>query len=662
MTEQLNATQKRWTLIAVILGSAIVFLDTSVVNLALPKIGEELSTSLFNRLEAQSYVANGYFLTLSALLVLAGRLSDLRGRKRMFGIGLAGFLVTSFLCAIAPTMELLIAFRVLQGAAGALVVPGSLAIITATFEGEEQGRAFGIWAGASAATTILGPPVGGFLVSAISWRAAFFINVPFLIVALNATRRHVPESRDEHASPHLDWLGSLVLIVAVGGLSFGTIRGQALDWKGVEPFVSLAVGGVAAVLFPLLMLRREHALVPPSLFRSRNFTVTNIATFVIYGALYVTITFQSLFLIGTLGYTPSGAAIASIPSTLLLVLFSTKFGGLAARLGPRLFMTAGPIIMGLGLLWLVRFPAGSDPWAFRLCWCGDLLPPKDYLIDLLPSLVVFGAGLMMMVAPLTTALMTSIPREKAGVGSAINNAISRVGAPLVTAIIFVAVVSSFYGAIQDRVPTVDTDAPSFRLTVAPLNPPERGVSDAVTAAAREASTESFHLAMLVAVGLMLIGAAVNGFGIQNRPTVPVEERTAEPAEPDLATAGARTDPSGGVRTMGEAPRAAPPARTATAGRKTSAGKSGARSPVKSPVKSPAKSKSSAKSKSKSSAKSTRKTAARSSKTSSATSGKKSTGTSTAKPSASGRSTAKTTASKSSAKRGSPGGGSSRKAT
>jgi EmrB/QacA subfamily drug resistance transporter len=636
----MNTTQKRWTLVAVILGSAIVFLDTSVVNLALPKIGEELSTSLFNRLEAQSYVANGYFLTLSALLVLAGRLSDLRGRKRLFGIGLAGFLVTSFLCGIAPTMELLIAFRVLQGAAGALVVPGSLAIISATFEGEEQGRAFGVWAGASAATTILGPPIGGFLVSAISWRAAFFVNVPFLIVALNATRRHVPESRDENASPHLDWLGSLVLILAVGGLSFGTIRGQALDWKGTEPFISLAVGGLAAVLFPILMTRREHALVPPSLFRSRNFTVTNIATFVIYGALYVTITFQSLFLIGTLGYTPSGAAIASIPSTLMLVLFSTKFGGLAARHGPRLFMTAGPIVMGLGLLWLVRIPAGSDPWAFQLCLCRDLLPPKDYLVDLLPSLLVFGAGLMMMVAPLTTALMTSIPREKAGVGSAINNAISRVGAPLVTAIIFVAVVSSFYSAIHDRVPSVDTDAPSFRLEVAPLNPPESGVSEAVKAAAREASTESFHLAMLVAVGLMLVGAAVNGLGIQNRPTVPQEEGTRQRTEPDVgrepATVAAAIDPpseSAAKEKATHAPKRAPAKRksAATPSKKTSATGSGKTS------------------------------ATGSGKTSATGSAKKSTAKGGAKSTAAQRSTAKRTA-KSSATRRSAGGSSSRKVT
>jgi EmrB/QacA subfamily drug resistance transporter len=506
---------KRWTMVAVILGSAIVFLDTSVVNLALPRIGEELQTSLFGRLEAQSYVANGYFLTLSALLILAGAVTDYFGRRRMFSIGLAGFGVTSLLCGIAPTMELLILFRILQGAAGALVVPGSLAIITASFEGEEQGRAFGIWAGASAATTILGPFVGGVLVNSISWRAAFFVNIPILVVAYVATIRYVPESRDEEATGHFDWLGSAVVAVAVGGLAFGTIRGQQTNWESVGAYISLAVGAAAAIAFPVMMLRGKHPLVPPSLFKSRNFTVTNLSTFVIYGALYVFITFQGLFLIGTLGYNEPAAGIAGVPGTLLLVLFSTRFGRLAARHGPRLYMALGPAIMGIGLLWLIRIPAASEPWVFGSGTGESIVPPADYFVDILPALIVFGAGLMMMVAPLTTALMTSIPRRNSGVGSAINNAISRVGSPLVTAVIFVAVVSSFYGAIADRVPSVDTSSQEFRDQVAPLNPPEEGADPEVVAAAREASTDSFHLAVTVAAVLMFLGAATNWIGIRN---------------------------------------------------------------------------------------------------------------------------------------------------
>jgi EmrB/QacA subfamily drug resistance transporter len=510
----LAPARKRWTLVAVVLGSGIVFLDTSVVTLALPRIGEELSSGLFGTLEAQSYVANGYFVTLSALLILGGALSDYYGRRRTFAIGLVGFAATSLLCGIAPTMEFLIVCRTLQGAAGALLVPGSLAIITATFQGEEQGRAFGLWAGASAATTILGPFVGGLLVNTISWRMAFLINLPFLLVAYLATVRFVPESRDDQATGHFDWLGSLVIAVAVAGLAFGTIRGQQQGWSEPAAVVSLAAGAVAAVALPFLMTRRSDPLVPPALFRSRNFTVTNLSTFVIYGALYVALTFLGIFLIGTLGYNEQAAGIALIPGSLPLVFFSSRFGKLAARHGPRLFMSIGPAIMAVGLLWFARIPAGSQGWVLG-GRSGTILPPAGYFTDLLPGLVVYGAGLSIMVAPLTTALMTSVPARNSGVASAINNAISRVGSPLVNALIFVAVAASFYASIGRQVPDVDTGSREFRNAVAPLNQPSEDVPPEVRAAARQASTESFHLAMLVAAGLMAAGAAINGFGIRN---------------------------------------------------------------------------------------------------------------------------------------------------
>jgi EmrB/QacA subfamily drug resistance transporter len=526
----MTRNQKRGTMLAVILGSGIVFLDTSVVNLALPKIAKELPSRLFTlgELEAQAYVANGYFITLSALLILAGALNDYHGRRRMFAMGLAGFGVTSLLCGVAPSMELLILFRILQGAAGALVVPGSLSIITASFEGEEQGRAFGVWAGASAATTILGPFVGGLLVNTISWRAAFLINVPLLLVAYYATVRFVPESRDEGASGHFDWLGSAVVALAVAGLAFGTIRGQQQDWREPVAFISLGIGAAAAIAFPLLMARSEHPLVPLPLFKSRNFSVTNISTFVIYGALYVTITFQGIFLIATLGYNEPAAGFAGVPGTLLLALFSSRFGKLAARYGPRLFMAVGPAIMAFGLLYLARIPSDSEPWVLGAGSSGRILPPADYFAHLFPGLVIFGIGLTIMVAPLTTCLMTSVPREHSGVASAINNAISRVGSPLVVAVIFVAVVSSFYGAIKEQVPRADVDSRQFRQQVAPLNPPDRGVSPEVVLAAREASTNAFHLAMVVSSGLLLAGAAINAVGIRNpsRQTEAVPEERA----------------------------------------------------------------------------------------------------------------------------------------
>src|SRR5690242_19959815 len=240
-------TTKRWILAAAVLGSGIVFLDSTVVNVALPRIGRELPRSFLGVLEGQSYVYNAYLLTLSALLILAGAVNDFYGRKRTFLLGLLGFGVTSVLCGLAPTMELLVLFRILQGAAGALLVPGSLALLTANFSGEEQGRAFGTWAGASGATTILGPLLGGLLVDTISWRAAFFINVPLVALAVWATYAHVPESRDDQASAHFDWAGAGIVALAVGGLAFGTIYGQQREWRDPIGYVAIALVVLATI-------------------------------------------------------------------------------------------------------------------------------------------------------------------------------------------------------------------------------------------------------------------------------------------------------------------------------------------------------------------------------------------------------------------------------
>jgi EmrB/QacA subfamily drug resistance transporter len=525
---------KRWTMLAVILGSGIVFLDSTVVNVALPKIGEELPSRFFGVLEAQSYVYNGYLLTLAALLILAGALADYYGRKRMFLIGLIGFGTTSVLCGLAPTMEFLIAFRVLQGAAGAILVPGSLALISATFDGEEQGRAYGIWAGASAATTILGPFVGGLLVDSISWRAAFLINIPLVLVAVYATLRHVQESRDETASSHFDWLGAGVVALAVGGLAFGAIRGQQEEWHGVVAYVSLAIGVAATIAFPFLMRHRAHPLVPLELFRSRNFTVTNISTLVIYGALYVTFYYLAIFTQGTLGYNAAAAGFAGVPGSLFLALFSSKFGTLAARYGPRIFMTVGPILMALGVFWWARIPSTSEPWMFGAS-NGTVLPPADYYRDLLPGHILFGLGIMMLVAPLTTALMTSIPKRNAGLGSAINNAISRVGPQLAGALIFVAIAATFYAGLHARVPSLDTSSEQVRQEIPPLNPPDPSVPPNVQAAAKDASTHSFHVAMVLSAGLLVVGSSVNWFGIRNRGGGAVEAGLEAPPQPVRAS-------------------------------------------------------------------------------------------------------------------------------
>ncbi len=511
-----TALQKKWSLVAAVLGSSIVFLDSTVVNVALPKIGTDLHSSLFGRLEAQTYVYAAYLLSLSALLILAGALSDYYGRRKMFLVGLIGFGATSLLCGLAWNMEALILFRILQGAAGALLVPGSLAIINSTFDGPEQGRAFGIWAGASAATTTLGPFVGGLLVDSISWRMAFLINVPLVVAGIYLTTRYVQESRDEESTGSFDYVGAGIIVLAVGGLVFGVIRGQQHEWHDGVAFISLAIGALATVALPIEMLRAKHPLVPPELFKSRNFTVTNISTLVIYGALYVLFLFVVIFAEGTLGYNAAAAGLIGLPVGVMLALLSPRFGKLAAERGSRPFMTVGPALMGLAVLWLTRLPAASQAWAFGTGVGERLLPPVAYWKDLFPMYVLFAFGLTMMVAPLTSTLMASIPKHNSGVGSAVNNAISRVGPQLAGAGIYVAIVSSFYHGLSTRIPGLQTGSQAFRERIPPLNRPPH-VSPALDSAIRASSTHSFHIAVAIAAALLFVGAITNGVGIRNTP-------------------------------------------------------------------------------------------------------------------------------------------------
>ncbi|MEP6680241.1 MAG: DHA2 family efflux MFS transporter permease subunit [Chloroflexota bacterium] len=520
-------SHRSWTLVAVVLATGIVFLDSTVVNVALSALGRELPSTLVATLEGQSYVVYGYLLSLSALLILAGSLADRYGRRRMFLLGLAGFGTTSALCGIAPNMEILIASRLLQGAFGALLVPTSLAIITATFQGPERGRAFGIWAAASSATTLLGPPVGGFLVDAISWRLVFLINVPLVLVALYAGMVHVVESRDPDAKGRFDILGAAVVAMAVGGLSFGAIRGQEQQWSDPIAWLSLAIGAVALALLPPLMILRTNPLVPPELFRSRNFTVVNISTLLIYGALYVYSYLQAVFVQGTLGYSALAAGLVGLPISVLLTFFSTSVGTIAGRFGPRWFMTVGPALMGVGLVWYIRLPANSTPWRASLASPGSLVPPAAYFVDFLPAVLLFAIGLACLVAPLTTALMSSVPERNSGLASAINNAISRVGPLIAGALIFVAVTASFYGGLKERVPSLNVNAADVRRSLAPLNPPKVGTSSTVAQAARDASADAFHLAMAIAAALCLAGALTNGVGIRN----PAASRPPPNAEP-----------------------------------------------------------------------------------------------------------------------------------
>jgi EmrB/QacA subfamily drug resistance transporter len=506
--------EQRWTLTAAILGSSIVFLDGTIVNVALPKIGEALPATVVSTLEGQTYVVSGYLATLAALLILAGALADYYGRRRIFAIGLVGFGITSLLCGIAPNLELLALFRVLQGATGALLVPGSLSIITALFDGEARSRAFGIWAAATSATSLAAPVLGGVLVESVSWRAAFLINAPLVALALWATLRHMPETRDESATAQFDWLGAIVGAIAVGGLAFGAIRGQERQWQDPGAFVALGLGAVATITFPFLMARRRHPLVPLELFRSRPFTVINLSTLLIYGALYASTGFTFLFLQGVLGYTPLASGLLSLPTGIILTLFSTRVGALSGRFGARPFLVAGPLLMAGGMLWWARIPATSSAWLADITNPGSLVPPIAAIVDVLPANMLFGIGITLVVAPLTSTLMSSVPVRNAGLGSAINNAVSRVGSPLLSAVIFIVVSGTFYATLADRVPSVDPTSPEIRRAVQPLNPPATTVSPEIRTAARDASTDAFHLASMVNGALLLAGGVVNWVGLR----------------------------------------------------------------------------------------------------------------------------------------------------
>jgi EmrB/QacA subfamily drug resistance transporter len=523
--------RQRWTLVATIIGSGAVFLDGTIVNVALPRIGRELPASIVGVLEGQTYVVSGYLAVLAALLILAGALSDRYGRRRVYSIGLAGFAIASGLCGLAPSLEALVIFRLAQGAAGALMIPGALSIITQTFDEAERGRAFGIWTSATSALALAGPVAGGLLVDSIGWRFAFLVNVPVLSVALAITIRHMAESRDLDAKRGFDWLGSFVAAVAVGGLSFGVIRGGEREWRDPTAWVVLGIGIVALIAFPILMATRRDPLVPLGLFRSRAFSAINIATFFIYGGLYVMLSYLSIVLQGPLGYSALGAGIAVLPMGICLITLSTRIGTVAGRTGSRRFLTFGPLLMATGLLWFTRLPATSAPWKASLDNPSALLPPIDYVVDVFPGILTFGIGIACVVAPLTATLMASIPARFSGLGSAINNAIARVGQPLLGAIIFVAISATFYASLAALAPGLDLSSEAVRIAFPPLNPPRPGASPEQIAAATRASIEAFHQAMFVAAGLVSIGAAVSWFGLREHEPA---ARAAEPAEPATA--------------------------------------------------------------------------------------------------------------------------------
>jgi EmrB/QacA subfamily drug resistance transporter len=399
-----TSPQGRWTLAATVLGSAIVMLDGSVANVALPAIGRDLSAGM----DGLQWIVSGYLLTLSALILLGGALGDRFGRRRVFVLGTVWFAAASLLCGLAPDLRTLIAARALQGVGGALLTPGSLAILQASFRQEDRAQAIGAWSGLGGVATALGPFVGGYLVEAVSWRYIFLLNLPLAAAVILIATRHVPETSDSEAA-RLDLPGAALAVLALGGLTWALISGPLLGPTAAPVLLAALIGGIALVSFVTVELRSSHPMLPLDLFRARQFTGANLVTLAVYGALGVVFFLLVVQLQTVVGYSPLQSGIATLPMTALLFALSPSAGRLAQRIGPRLPLTLGPLGAAGGILLMARIGPGST-----------------YLVDVLPAIVVFGLGMSLTVAPLTATVMGAVEERHAGVASAVNNAVARV--------------------------------------------------------------------------------------------------------------------------------------------------------------------------------------------------------------------------------------------
>jgi EmrB/QacA subfamily drug resistance transporter len=509
---------QRLTLLATILGSTIVFLDSTVVNVALPAIEQDLDTGL----AGQQWVVEAYLLTLVALMLVGGSLGDLFGRRRMFVIGLLGFAVTSALCALAPSAEALIGARALQGIAGALLVPGSLAILAASFEGEARGKAVGLWTAWAGISTLIGPAGGGLLVE-VDWRLIFWINLPLIAVTVWLALRAVPESSDPEAVHGIDWVGIGLSALGLAGPVFALTEQPTRGFEDPIVWVPLVGGIVCFALFVWWEARARAPLLPLELFRSHNFSTVNVATLCVYAALGGFFFFVTLFLQQVAGYTAFQAGVATTPVTVLMFALSGRFGALASRIGPRVPMGVGPLIaaVGLGLLTML-----------------DAAP--DYVTQVLPAMLLFGLGLAMTVAPLTTTILDSVEERHVGIASGVNNAVARVAGVLAIAALGAVVSAQFGSSLDDRLEqplSAEAGAAVDAAKEQPLSGGDVGDVSGSEATALEAdildsSESAFHLGMLIAAVLMAVGGAVSLVGVRN------PERAPEPRPGPGATAAA----------------------------------------------------------------------------------------------------------------------------
>lgn len=463
----LGTAPGRWVLAATVGGTGMAFLDGTVVNVALPTIGAEFGAEL----AGLQWVLNGYMLTLSALILLSGSLGDRFGRLRIFQLGVVWFALASAFCAAAVNLPMLILARVAQGVGGALLTPGSLAIIEASFRTQDRPRAIGAWSGLTGLATAAGPFVGGWLVDAVSWRFIFLLNLPLAVAIVTVAARHVPESRDPAAAQRLDVPGALLAVTGSGGVIYALIEAGRV---GASPAVlgAAAAGALSLAAFAVLERRSDHPMLPPAVFSARQFTAANLVTVTVYAALGAVFFLLVVFLQVVLGYSALAAGAASLPITVLMLALSARAGQLAQRIGPRPQMTAGPLVMAVGLLLMLRIDAGAG-----------------YVDSVLPAVLVLGLGLSATVAPLTSTVLAAAAERYAGVASGVNNTIAR--SAQLTAVAVVPLVAGITGDVY-RDP--------------------------------QAFTAGFHQAMTIAAGLAAAGGILALATIRN----PFAQREPEP--------------------------------------------------------------------------------------------------------------------------------------
>jgi EmrB/QacA subfamily drug resistance transporter len=493
-----------WVLAAAIIGSSITFIDGTVVSVALPVLQEKLHTTVA---QAQ-WVVESYMLLLAALILVGGSLGDRYGRRRVFSFGVAIFAAASLWCGLAPDVNHLIIARAAQGVGAALLVPGSLALISATFSKGQRGRAIGTWSGFTSIAAGIGPVLGGWLVESVSWRWIFFINLPLAAVVLVICWWRVPESRDEKAGGRLDWPGALLATAGLGLIVYGFIESGTRGFSDGVVVASFAVGMVALVGFVFVEARGRNPMMPLGLFRSRNFSGANLMTLFLYAALSGTMFFLPFNLIQVQGYTVTAAGAALMPFVLMMFLLSRWAGGLVDRYGAKLPLVVGPIVAAIGYALFAQPGIGGSYWT-----------------TFFPAVIVMSLGMATSVAPLTTTVMTSVKERYAGVASGINNAASRLAALLAVAALGVIVLSTFNSHLDGRLASLSLppearrslDGQRSRLAAADLpDGLDAGTREALRQVLNESFVAGFRVAMYVCAGLALLSALSAGLMIEGK--------------------------------------------------------------------------------------------------------------------------------------------------